>query len=107
MSIHNLADAIPASCKGRICFFDVGPAAREPVAFEAAINAFLGYHRLTRRQSDIVRMALLGHPSSRIARHFGLSEGTVRNHRKEIHARLDVTTEREIFHMFLKFLASS
>ena len=107
LQIHDLSDAIPSSTRGRICFFDVGPAARAPISFDAAIDGFLRTHRLTPRQSDILRMALMGYPSSRIARSLGLSEGTVRNHRKEIHARLDVTTEREIFLMFLKSLAPS
>ncbi len=59
---------------------------------------------LTRREIDIVRLILQGHPSSSIAAKLGLSRGTVKNHRLRLYEKLDITSEREIF---LKYIAAS
>jgi DNA-binding CsgD family transcriptional regulator len=58
---------------------------------------------LTKREADIVRLILQGHPSSSIAAKLGLSRGTVKNHRLRLYEKLDITSEREIF---LKYIAA-
>ena len=81
-----------------------GPAGRPPLDFEAAVAGFLP-GRLTVRERTIVRLALAGFANEAIARRLALSTGTVKNHRKRIHAKLDITSERELFSLFLGHLA--
>ena len=49
---------------------------------------------------------LRGYPNSAIATTLGLSAGTVKNHRSRLYTRLDITTEREIFSLFLNDILS-
>lgn len=61
---------------------------------------------LTGREREIVRLILAGHPSSTIAERLGISPGTVRIHRQSIYAKLDITTEREIFLQYIDFMSA-
>ncbi len=56
---------------------------------------------LTPREREIVELVLKGYPTSLIAEKLALSRGTVKNHRRRIYHKLDITTERELFLMFL------
>lgn len=69
-------------------------------------NAFSNRFRLTPREKEIVWLMLRGNPTSLIAKQLDLSEGTVRNHRYRLYAKLDITTEREIFSLFLNDILS-
>jgi DNA-binding CsgD family transcriptional regulator len=60
--------------------------------------------RLTPRERDIVRLVLEGHPVAAIAARLQLSENTIKSHRKRLFAKLDITTERELFVMFVEHL---
>lgn len=57
--------------------------------------------RLTDRERGIVLLILRGFPTASIATHLNLSVGTVKNHRGRIYAKLDITTERELFLEFM------
>jgi len=41
-----------------------------------------------------------------IASRLGVSAGTVRNHRHRLYYKLDITTERELFNMFISHLTA-
>ena len=56
---------------------------------------------LTPREQDIVRLIFLGNPTAKIADKLGLSINTVKNHKKRLYAKLDITTERELFLAFI------
>jgi DNA-binding CsgD family transcriptional regulator len=56
---------------------------------------------LTPREREIVTLILQGHPSVSIARRLGISRGTVKNHRRRLYQKLDITSERELFVTFL------
>lgn len=56
---------------------------------------------LTGRERQIVQHTLSGHPTASIARRLGISPGTVKNHRRNIYRKLDITTERELFLQFI------
>ncbi len=107
LHIEDLGDGLASMQRGRICFFHGAPTAAVPRELGAAIESFLRLHDLSKRQSEIIELTLLGYSSYNIARKFELSEGTVRNHRKLIYDKMDVTTEREIFSMFLQYLTAS
>ncbi|HEX4153776.1 MAG TPA: helix-turn-helix transcriptional regulator [Steroidobacteraceae bacterium] len=77
-----------------------------PLDYKAALDGFLA-GQLTPRERDIVRLALMGYPSVRVAEKLGLSINTVKNHRKRIYSKLDITTERELFLNFVGFLSGT
>lgn len=56
---------------------------------------------LSGREREIVKLILAGHPTAGIASKLGLARGTVKNHRRSIYTKLDITTERELFLQYL------
>jgi DNA-binding CsgD family transcriptional regulator len=74
-----------------------------PLDYKAALRAFLP-GQLTPRERDIVHLILMGYPSAKVAEKLGLSINTVKNHRKRMYLKLDITTERELFLNFVTFL---
>ena len=60
---------------------------------------------LTAREREIVELILAGHPSATIAQRLGIGRGTVKNHRRRLYDKLDITTERELFLLYLDWLA--
>ncbi|SIP89725.1 LuxR C-terminal-related transcriptional regulator [Marinobacterium stanieri] len=59
---------------------------------------------LTRREQEITALILQGHSSKAIAGMLNISPGTVKVHRKNIHTRLNTSTQSEIFNLFLTHL---
>ncbi|MEH6469846.1 MAG: LuxR C-terminal-related transcriptional regulator [Halopseudomonas sp.] len=70
---------------------------------EAAFLNF-GEHQLTARESEIVRLILMGHSSKFAALRLHISEGTVKNHRKSIYAKLGIASQSELFLRFINYL---
>ncbi len=71
------------------------------------VSAFenFGSTILTRREREVVGMVLRGHSSESIGRHFGISTGTVKIHRKNIYAKLDISSQSELFSQFISYLS--
>ena len=79
-----------------------------------AAEAPVGVHRdgfesfaaevLSERERAIVAMILQGHSSASIGLHLGIVEGTVKIHRKNIHAKLGISSQAELFALFLRHL---
>jgi DNA-binding CsgD family transcriptional regulator len=81
-----------------------GPAPREEGAvLEDAFRTF-GADRLSLRERAVVSLILRGHSSLSIANVLGISEGTVKNHRKSIHAKLGISSQSELFARFVHHL---
>lgn len=59
---------------------------------------------LTDREQEVLGLLLKGHSSKSIANELGITAGTVKVHRKNIHARLNTSTQSEIFTLFLSHL---
>ncbi len=59
---------------------------------------------LTQREREITSLILRGHSSKAIADMLNISVGTVKVHRKNIHSRLNTSTQSEIFTLFLTHL---
>jgi DNA-binding CsgD family transcriptional regulator len=68
-----------------------------------ALQSF-GRGVLTQREQEIAGLLLQGHSSKAIADQLGISLATVKVHRKNIHARLNTTSQSEIFTLFLTHL---
>lgn len=84
---------------------DGGPLPAQPRSrdetIELAFRTFLP-NRLTPREQTIVSLVLRGHSSLSIARLLDIAEGTVKIHRKNIYAKLGISSQTELFNMFLK-----
>ena len=58
--------------------------------------------RITPRETQVVAQVLEGHSSDSIAKNLGISVGTVRIHRRNIYAKLRISSQQELFSIFLK-----
>lgn len=72
-------------------------------AMEEAFRSF-AIHTLTLREQTIVSLVLRGNSSRAIADQLDIAEGTVKIHRKHIHAKLGISSQTELFAMFVKHL---
>lgn len=61
---------------------------------------------LTPRESEVVGMVLRGHSSESIGQKFTITTGTVKIHRKNIYAKLDISSQSELFSLFISYLSS-
>jgi DNA-binding CsgD family transcriptional regulator len=85
--------------------FDVEAAADEPRQDRALIEntvSTLFSQRITPRETQVVAQVLEGHSSDSIATNLGISVGTVRIHRRNIYAKLRISSQQELFSIFLK-----
>jgi len=61
---------------------------------------------LSARERELVQLILTGHPNATLAQRLGITVGTVKNHRRRIYEKLDITTERELFLQFFQHQAA-
>lgn len=74
-------------------------------AMEEAFERFAA-DRLTTRQRLIVQLILRGHSNLSISLRLGITEGTAKIHRKAIYDRLNISSQSELFNMFINFLTA-
>ncbi|MCF6192952.1 MAG: LuxR C-terminal-related transcriptional regulator [Kangiellaceae bacterium] len=70
---------------------------------ETALECF-GTSILTERENQMVQMILHGYSSKAIAARFNISVETVKLHRKNAYAKLDLSTQGELFNLFINSL---
>jgi len=73
---------------------------------EASLHAF-GSSVLTRREQQITGMVLLGNSTRLIAEKLAISTETVKLHRKHAYAKLDISSQAELFSLFMQALTHS
>ncbi|GGE22774.1 helix-turn-helix transcriptional regulator [Aureimonas endophytica] len=73
--------------------------AAEPVLDRAFATFCAGL--LSTRERMVTQMVLRGHSTHSVAALFGIAEGTVKNHRKSIYAKLGIASQQELFSLFL------
>jgi DNA-binding CsgD family transcriptional regulator len=76
-------------------------AAGESPEPEPAIPADL-WPELSVRERELVQLILSGRPTATIAQRLDIAIGTVKNHRRRIYAKLDITSERKLFLQFFQ-----
>jgi DNA-binding CsgD family transcriptional regulator len=69
-----------------------------------AMASFVESHQLSPRESQIFEKMMRGYPTGSISSKLGLSAGTVKNYKRRLYDKLDITNEREIFPLFLNHL---
>ena len=85
--------------------FDGGTAAGTPPENRSLIEntvSTLFSRRITPRETQVVAQVLEGHSSDSIAKDLGISVGTVRIHRRNIYAKLQISSQQELFSIFFK-----
>jgi DNA-binding CsgD family transcriptional regulator len=60
---------------------------------------------LTAREHLVLRYLLLGYSSQLIGERLGIAEGTVKIHRRNIHQKLDITSQAELLALFVQCIA--
>jgi len=70
-----------------------------------ALSTF-GSSVLTNRERQVVEFVLLGNSTRRIAEKLGLSPETVKLHRKNSYAKLEICSQAELFRLFMDCMVS-
>lgn len=83
---------------------DPSPASASPLNFQEAVSAFIP-DLLTPKEKEIVLLSLAGFDNRAVSERMGVTVGTTKNHKKRLYAKLDVTSERELFSLFFAFLS--
>jgi DNA-binding CsgD family transcriptional regulator len=63
--------------------------------------AAISHPLLSKRELEIVTLILKGHSTYSIAARLGLSPNTVKVHRRQTYAKLTISSQAELFHLFL------
>jgi DNA-binding CsgD family transcriptional regulator len=77
-----------------------GKGQRLPQLIEDAFQGF-GRNLLTPREAEVVEYILKGHSADATGRALGIASGTVRIHRRNIYAKLRVSSQGELFTRFM------
>lgn len=85
-----------------LCALQQASVARRPEAEPAGDASLLVGFDLTRRESEVATLVLRGHTNSSIAAVLGLSEHTVKVHRKRLYSKLSISSQAELFMLSMK-----
>ena len=96
-----LAPAVVAAMRRHWCNLTATYARGPTDAIEPILVRFLP-GLLSPRERSVVELVLRGHSSASIGVRLGISEGTVKNHRKHIHAKLGISGQAELFALFVQ-----
>lgn len=72
----------------------------------SALKAF-GSSLLTEREAQVINLVLHGHSTRNIAEKLSISVETVKLHRKHAYAKLEISSQAELFYLFLDSLMSA
>jgi DNA-binding CsgD family transcriptional regulator len=72
---------------------------------QAAAN--FGREVLTPRECEVVKLVLRGYSTKSVSQALGISPGTVKVHRENIYAKLRVSTQAELFNLFIASVSTA
>ncbi len=72
----------------------------------AALNSF-GSSLLTEREAQVINLVLHGHSTKTLALKLSISMETVKLHRKHAYSKLEVSSQAELFYLFLDSVMSA
>lgn len=99
-----LEETFALAPSGRICTIEAHSPGYINADFQQTLSEFQSRYHLTPRERDILNLVLQGYPNAKVANKLALAPGTVRNHRHRLYFKLDITTERELFFLFIDHL---
>ena len=106
--ISRLSDVVPlVGALFRRYWAEYGTSrSRTPPPDRRVDDAFddFGNSVLTDREREVTRLILRGHSSESIGFNLGISLGTVKTHRKNVYAKLAISSQSELLSLFLKSL---
>ena len=109
--ISRLSDVVPlVGALFRRYWAEFGDSkSRTPPPDRRVDDAFdnFGKSVLTDRECEVTQMILRGHSSESIGFNLGISLGTVKTHRKNVYAKLAISSQSELLSLFLKSLQGS
>ena len=76
------------------------------VQLHKALESF-GRSLLTERESQVISLVLHGHTTRTLAEKLSISVETVKLHRKHAYAKLEISSQAELFYLFLDSLMSA
>lgn len=104
-------ESLVSSCAARHWhrFSDFTPSTPDPgrqfhQRLENALGNF-GTSVLSEREAEIVQLFLKGHSNLSAAEKLNIAAGTVKNHRSNIYEKLDVTSQSELFSLFIQSIS--
>ncbi|NRB19826.1 MAG: helix-turn-helix transcriptional regulator [Rhodobacteraceae bacterium] len=74
-------------------------------SLDSAFDDF-GSEALTAREQEVVKLVLTGHSSESISLRLGTSVPTIKSHRRNIYAKLEIGSQAELFSRFISFLTT-
>jgi DNA-binding CsgD family transcriptional regulator/PAS domain-containing protein len=90
----------------KMFFIERDQSASSPLNIDDTLQLLFG-KILTPKEKAIVRLIFSGYPTIEIANRLSVALGTVKNHRKRIFKKLDITTERELFLRLINHIDAS
>ena len=88
----------------RVVFLEERSAGYIDRNIKGVLAAFIRAHGLSSRESQILEKMMRGYPTAAISARLGLSAGTVKNYKRRLYDKLDITHEREVFPLFIRHL---
>lgn len=99
-------DTLPAhfapAPEGKICMVEARR--RLPSVtyeYEETVSGFAEDYHLTPKEKELITLIFQGYPNDLIAKKLSKSSGTIRNQRHAMYYKLNITTERELFNLFI------
>lgn len=102
LSLFDLARTFPIAPGGRMCILTEEATSQKPSLDDFKQSFLAG--QISKREHEVICLILDGHPTRTIADRLNCALETVKAHKKRLYQRLDITTEREIFLMFLQHM---
>jgi len=62
---------------------------------------------LTPRECEVVKLVLRGYSTKSVSQSLGISPGTVKVHRENIYAKLAVSSQAELFNLFIASVSTA
>ena len=106
-TLTTVAPLLLELCKRHWNLAPLGSDRDEHLLGESLETAFANFGRehLSEREREVVHSILRGHSSKSIARLLAISPETVKQHRKSLHAKLGISSQAELFSLFLESIA--
>jgi DNA-binding CsgD family transcriptional regulator len=82
------------------------PAVNLRAQLHSALDSF-GSSLLTGRETQVIKLVLHGHSTKSLANKLSISVETVKLHRKHAYAKLEISSQAELFYLFLDSLMSA
>lgn len=98
---ESIAELSRSTINSRAIFFEKKSEGYLQTDIRGSFEEFYDSFKLSPRERQIVEKTMRGYSSAAIAEKLELSLGTVRNYKRNLYAKLDITSEREIFSLFM------